>query len=211
MFIGLDVGMHADHSALVLAGAWSGNLIGVVDVKQFSLGTPFEELADDVASISRENRAKILVDASNNSAFVGVLAARLPQPPANHLVAATITGAATHASQPTPMPIMVGGLRAAVPRWTLSKPELIETIGAEMGANLLRFAHEGDWQTLRDELTSMERTVRASGSAAYSAPSGKHDDLVLALALAVFAARRFARPPTPPRRHGRPPSSLAWT
>lgn len=37
----------------------------------------------------------------------------------------------------------------------------------------------------------MERTVRQSGSVAYSAPTGKHDDLVVALDLGVFGLRRI--------------------
>jgi hypothetical protein len=121
--IGLDVGMHADHSALVLAGVWpmAAHAIGLVDIKQFPLGTPLEEVADEVATIARDNRAKVIVDASNNSAFVGVLAARLPKPAVNHLVAAAITGALSHAAQPAPMAIAIGGLRSAVSRWTLSK------------------------------------------------------------------------------------------
>ena len=199
--VGLDVGMHADHCALVLAGVWllAPPTIGIVDVKQFPLGTPLEEVADEVAQAVRENRAKAVVDSTNNSAFVGMLAARLPQPAVNHLVAAAITGALTHAAQPTPMLIAIGGVRSAVQRWTLSKSELIETIAAEMSGNSLRIARTGDWEVLQAELQAMERTVRASGSASYSAPPGKHDDLVMALSLAVFGCRRFGRPAL--RRH----------
>jgi hypothetical protein len=199
--IGLDVGMHADHCALVLAGVWplAPPTIGIVDVKQFPLGTPLEEVADEVAQAVRENRAKAVVDSTNNSAFVGMLAARLPQPAVNHLVAAAITGALTHAAQPTPTLIAIGGLRSAVQRWTLSKSELIETIAGEMSGNSLRIARAGDWEVLQAELQAMERTVRASGSASYSAPPGKHDDLVMALSLAIFGCRRFGRPAL--RRH----------
>jgi len=147
-----------------------------------------------VAQAVRENRAKAVVDSTNNSAFVGMLAARLPQPAVNHLVATAITGALTHAAQPTPMLIAIGGVRSAVQRWTLSKSELIETIAAEMSGNSLRIARMGDWEVLQAELQAMERTVRASGSASYSAPPGKHDDLVMALSLAVFGCSRFGRP-----------------
>jgi hypothetical protein len=199
--IGLDVGMHADHCALVVAGVWplAPPTIGIVDVKQFPLGTPLEEVAEEVAQAVRENQAKAVVDSTNNSAFVGMLAGRLPQPAVNHLVAAAITGALTHAAQPTPMLIAIGGLRSAVQRWTLSKSELIETIAAELGNNSLRIARIGDWEVLQAELQAMERTVRASGSASYSAPPGKHDDLVMALSLAVFGCRLLGRPAL--RRH----------
>jgi hypothetical protein len=175
------------------------------------LGIPLEEVADEVAQAVRENRAKAVVDSTNNSAFVGMLAARLPQPAVNHLVAAAITGALTHAAQPTPMLIAIAGVRSAVQRWTLSKSELIETIAAEMSGNSVRIARMGDWEVLQAELQAMERTVRASGSASYSAPPGKHDDLVMAMSLAVFGCRRFGQPAH--RRHvGKARVSAAgWT
>jgi hypothetical protein len=211
--VGLDVGMHADHSALVLAGVWpqAMNAIGVAYIKQLPLGLALEEVADAAALVAREARASIIVDATNNSAFVGVLAARLPQPAVNHLIAAAITNALSHAAQPQPMQIAVGGLRSAVRRWTLSKSELIESIAAELGANTLRMSKVGDWEVLQEELSAMERTVRASGSASYSAPAGKHDDLVMALSLAIFGCRRFGRP-TLPRSIARARVSAAgWT
>jgi hypothetical protein len=212
--IGLDVGMHADHCALVLAGVWplAPPTIGILDVKQFPLGTPLEEVTDEVAQAVRENRATAVVDSTNNSAFVGMLAARLPQPAVNHLVAAAITGALTHAAQPTPMLIAIGGLRSAVRRWTLSQSELVESVAAEMANASLRISRAGDWEILQAELQAMERTVRASGSASYSAPPGKHDDVAMALALAVFGARRLVAAPSARPRAGAPRiSPAAWT
>jgi hypothetical protein len=212
--VGLDVGIHADHSAFVLAGVWpqASDAIGVVDVQRFALGTPLEEVADAAAEVARVNRATVVFDATNNSAFAGVLGVRLPQPAANWLVAGAITTALSHAAQPTPMPIAIGGLRSAVRRWTLSKSELVEAIAAELGNNSLRIACVGDWEILRDELSTMERNVRASGSAFYSAPPGKHDDLVMALALCVFGCRRLGRQTAPHRRTPRQRiASAAWT
>jgi len=212
--VGLDVGMHADHSAFVLAGVWpqASDAIGVVDIKQFQLGTPLEFVADQVATVARDNRAMVVVDATNNSAFAGVLAARLPQPAVNWLVAAAITSALSHAAQPTPMPIAIGGLKSAVRRWTLSKSELVETIAAELGNNSLRITRIGDWEVLQQELSAVERNVRASGSAFYSAPPGKHDDLVMALALCAFGCRRLGRQAARRLRPARPRiSSAAWT
>ena len=83
------------------------------------------------------------------------------------------------------MPIAIGGLKSAVRRWTLSKGELVETIAAELGNNSLPIARIGDREVLQEELSTMERSVRASGSIFYSAPPGRHDDLVMALSLAV--------------------------
>jgi hypothetical protein len=74
--VGLDIGMHADHSALVLAGVWpqAADAIGVVDIKQFRLGTPLEDVADEAAKVSHDDRATVVFDSTNNSAFAGVLA-----------------------------------------------------------------------------------------------------------------------------------------
>ena len=57
----------------------------------------------------------------------------------------------------------------------------------------------------------MERSVRASGSAFYSAPPGKHDDLVMALSLAVFGCRRFGWPAHRRRLVRAPVRAAGWT
>ena len=102
-------------------------------------------------------------------------------------------------------------MRAAVPRWSLSKSELIETIAAEIDNGTLRIGKAGDWEKLRDELTAMEREVRKSGSVGYSAPTGKHDDMAMALALCVFGCRRFGSMSQVRHPQGPQISSAAWT
>ena len=207
-FLGLDVGLMQDHSALVLGayGRKRAMRSASSTSRQFPLGTALEDVADEAARLAREHTAGIVFDASNNSAFAGVLAARVPPPAVNWVTAAVITNASGHAAQPTPMPLALGGLRTAVRRWTLSKSELVETISAELGNRTLRIAKKGDWEILQDELQAMERTVRASGTATYSAPPGKHDDLVMALSsggVRVPAARQaHAVVPSPSRDAG---------
>jgi hypothetical protein len=68
------------------------------------------------------------------------------------------------------------------------------------------------WLT-RDELQTMEQEVRTSGSVAYGAPEGRHDDLVTGLALCVFGVRRLV---SPVRRSGSaqrsgPGNAAGWT
>ena len=67
----------------------------------------------------------------------------------------------------------------------------------ELDNRSLRIARTGDWELLRDELQAVEQTVRASGTVSYAAPEGQHDDLVLALSLCVFGARRLVAMPRP--------------
>lgn len=211
--LGLDLGFAQDHSALVLGGVWpqAGYAIGVIDVHQLPLGTPMNEVADQAIALARTRDARIVVDLTNNSAFAALLAARLGRNPANHMVAATITSADAHANAPTPMPISVGGMRAHVRRWSLSKAELIETIAAEIDNDTLRIAQTGDWAALQNELATLERIVRASGSVAYAAQLGKHDDLAIALGLCVFGCRRFATRSRVWRPRKERPSVAGWT
>ena len=208
---GLDIGLAQDHSALITAGAWQSgarSIIGVKGIKHM----PLDEVADFTAETARGLGARVVFDCSNNSAFASILAARFGSNPANVLVAGVITNAADHAAMPTPMMLSVGGLKSAIPRWTLSKRELIECVAAESDGGTLRTGKSGDWETLREELSSMERTVRASGSVAYSAPSGKHDDLIMALALAVFGLRRIGGAAMRRRERRREPFGVgAWT
>jgi hypothetical protein len=211
--LGLDLGFAQDHSALVVAGVWpgAGHAIGIVHIEQIPLGIPMNEVADMAAALARQHRAKTVVDLSNNSAFATLLAARLPSPQANYLVAGVITGADTHAATPQAMPVSIGAMRGAIPRWMLSKAQLVEDIGAEIDNGTLRMGQVGDWEKLRDELHGMERMARRSGTVCYSAGSGKHDDLVLALSLAVFGCRRVLAPPRIRRVRQGPVSWAAWS
>jgi hypothetical protein len=216
MCIGLDIGMAQDHSALIAAGAWRSaaqSVLGVFNIKQFKLGTPLDEVADATAEAARSLRCPVVFDASNNSAFASILAVRFGANPANSLIAGVITNAVDHASQPTSMILSLMGLRAAIPRWTLSKRELVESTAAEIDGGTLKIGRVGDWEALREELTAVERTVRQSGSIGYSAPAGKHDDLVMALSLAVFGLRRLGTASGGRRRVQKkePASALAWT
>jgi hypothetical protein len=216
--IGVDVAFATggDHSAMIVGGVWLENgrsVIGVIEIVQFPTGTTADELADTIASTARKyGNPRVVFDASNNSAFASILAARFPTNPSNYLVGAAITGAAEHAAQPTPFPVSLLGQKTIVPRWTLSKRELIESVSAELDNKSLKLGMVGDWEALRDEFAVMERVVNAAGTVRYSAPAGKKDDMILALSLCVFGLRRIG---APIRRVNRPrrerPGSLAWT
>jgi hypothetical protein len=215
--IGADLGFMVDHCAMVTAGVWGmpQRVIGVVDIRQYPLGTAFEAFADDLVTQNRKfPGAKIVCDLTNNSAMAGIVSSRLGRNPGQHFIAAILTNAATHALEPQAMPVNVGSLRAAVPRWSLSKAELIETVAAELSGKTLRLTKTGDAEKLRSELEHLEREVRRSGSVSFAAAQGHHDDLVCALGLAVFGCRRFgsARPRNirKPIGSGRMPAS-AWT
>jgi hypothetical protein len=74
---------------------------------------------------------------------------------------------------------------------TESKEQLVNELAAALDADKLRlFNHP----IIKDELRRFTYTLRSSGSYSYGAPEGHHDDVVFALALAVWAARHVHMP-----------------
>ncbi len=212
--IGLDIAALQDHSFLTAGGVWSVGgrpTIGVFQIKQWAQGTPLDAVAAEAAAYAKEYRAKILVDLSNNAAFASLLAGHFSNA-ADHICGASITQAAEHASIPTRLQLAVGGQHTAIPKWSLSKAQMMHELAAEIDNRTLRTSKVGDWQALAADMATFDQHMRASGSLSLGAQSGKHDDGVASLALLVFALRRLggvARRRVTPKRAGF--SSRAWT
>jgi len=76
-------------------------------------------------------------------------------------------------------------------RWHVAKTILISTLDAKLHIGELRFAAAlSGSAAMKDELQDFRRHVGAAGRATYSARQGKHDDLVLAVAIALWWASR---------------------
>ena len=76
-------------------------------------------------------------------------------------------------------------------RWHVSKSILISTVDALLHVGELRFAAAlGESETMKAELLDFRRHLGAAGRATYAARTGKHDDLVLAVAIAAWWLRR---------------------
>jgi hypothetical protein len=74
-------------------------------------------------------------------------------------------------------------------RWSVAKSLLISGVDARLHAGELRFAAElGEAHALHEELKDFRRHVTTAGRATYQARTGKHDDLVLAVAIALWWA-----------------------
>ncbi|MFL5011411.1 hypothetical protein [Rhizobium sp.] len=68
---------------------------------------------------------------------------------------------------------------------------LISTVDARLHVGELRFAAElTDAGALAEELKDFRRTVSAAGRASFNARQGKHDDLILSIAIALWWASR---------------------
>jgi len=75
-------------------------------------------------------------------------------------------------------------------RWHVPKTELIAALDAGLHTGELRFAEDLlASEALRAELIDFRRSVTAAGRATYAARVGRHDDLILAVSLAMWWSR----------------------
>lgn len=93
------------------------------------------------------------------------------------------------------MPITItGGDASTADARHIPKVNLIACLQVMLQNKVLRFADVPERETLVRELSTFEVKVSAAGRESYNAREGKHDDLVLSLALACYYAERCARP-----------------
>jgi hypothetical protein len=75
--------------------------------------------------------------------------------------------------------------------WHVAKGELVSVAQVALQRGKLNVAPAlPEARTLRDELTTFEVTLTENANATFSHRDGKHDDLVLATALALWGAKR---------------------
>lgn len=73
--------------------------------------------------------------------------------------------------------------------WNVPKGTLISALEARLHTEELKIAPQlTEAGVLADELKDFSRKVSESGRATYNARAGKHDDLILSICLALFAA-----------------------
>jgi hypothetical protein len=90
---------------------------------------------------------------------------------------------------PTRVSITAGSevTQAGRDRWHVSKSVLISQVDALLHVGELRFAAElTEAGAMRDELLDFRRHLPATGRATFAARTGRHDDLVLAVAIACW-------------------------
>ena len=75
---------------------------------------------------------------------------------------------------------------------------LIGGVDAGLHTGELKFADKlTEADAMKVEFLNFNRSLSAAGRATYQARSGQHDDLVLSVAIAVWAATREFGPPRP--------------
>ncbi len=91
--------------------------------------------------------------------------------------------------------------------WYVPKPELVGALVAALENDRLKIASGLRYAAaLVGELQSFRRQVTGAGRAAYGAETGAHDDLVVAVALAVWESARRSEDPRIPAHH----RDLVW-
>lgn len=174
--LGLDLGKNRDPTALALIESdLDDDIDRLRGLHRFKLGTPLTQLPallkPHLTAPPLAGRVRIAIDATGiGGAIVELFREQLPR---IDVYAVTITSGAS-----------VSGTRndPHVP-----KQDLIATTSVILEQGWLRIAKAmRETETLRDELLSFQQSTTEHGHDTFGAPSGQHDDLVIALSLALW-------------------------
>jgi hypothetical protein len=189
VFIGLDLGQKRDHSAIAVVEreekrlAWMPSVPECMRIRylqRIPLGTPYMKVVEQVSEIVRhpmlDGRSRLVADATGVGAPVVDLlkAAHLPC----SLTPVTITSGDRAHSQGD--------------HWHVPKRDLLTNLLVLLEAGQLRIPRKlGEAGALVRELSAVKMRHRPGGVMRMGADgSGEHDDLVMAVALACWKAKR---------------------
>jgi hypothetical protein len=176
--LGLDLGQAQDYSALVIVEQ-DEQRFNVPHIQRWPLGTSYPQIVADVtAMMLRPELAEcaLVVDATG----VGRPVVELFVAGECHPHGVMITGGSHATRDPD------------TGYWHVPKKELVSTVQVALQSSLLQIARAlPEAATLTEELLSFQVKITAAANEQYGEwRSGKHDDLVLALALALWYAPR---------------------
>ena len=179
MFIvGADIGQAQDPTALaVVETAGDGDEVRVRHLERLPLGTPYPQVvARIVATVAALPDAALVVDATGCG-----------RPVADQLRAAGLD----------PVAVTITAGKAATfdsGTWHVPKRELVRALVVAFEGDRLKIAADLRYaKALMGELQAYRRKITGAGRAAYGATAGAHDDLVIAVALAVWWAAHQGR------------------
>jgi hypothetical protein len=203
--IGLDLGKRQDYTALTVLGErekkgkvrtgekrasapyqWSFSEYWLQHLRRWQLGTKYSTIAEDVGELTRrrpfrETETTLVVDRGG----VGEAVFEQIEDEAGggpvELQGITITGGKSVT-------------RAGPGHLRVPKRDLVAALQVAVQNEEIRAASELElWPTLRSEMESFTAEITETGHDTYEARQGEHDDLVLALALPMWLARRRGR------------------
>lgn len=189
--IGLDLGQAADYTALAVI-EWTPDALKVRHLQRFPLGTVYPAIVDAVADLMTRlpEYPTLAVDATG----VGRPVVDLFRVKRLRLAAVTITGGDATTQEGV--------------NWRIPKRDLVGAVAVALQTNRLKIARDlPDAATLTRELLNFKVTIdpKTAHDSYSSWRESDHDDLVLAVALAVWSAERLGRRvpfpnPVTPRR-----------
>ena len=198
--VGVDLGQASDPTAVCVLHCYSERedpaepakfYYDVRHLQRMPLGMSYPAIVHDVAiTLDRpplRGIAELVIDETGDGRAVGDIFVQSGLKP----VRVTITAGLEEGQS---------GSR----RYTVPKSLLISTLDAKLHTGELRFAKDlREASAMESELKDFRRHVSEAGRYSFEARSGKHDDLVLATAIALWRAEKkkpmFGSPSSQPR------------
>lgn len=178
-YCGLDLGKQADPSALVVLdqleeGEYVRYECGYL--QRFPLGMSYPRIVDAVGWILQRkplaDDCQLVIDATG----VGVAVCDMFSEAGIPYIGITITGG-------------TGWHRESLRQWHVSKHLLVSTVQKYLSSEALGIRKQlPEAEVLRKELQDFRVKISKSANEIYEAREGAHDDLILGLACALFAA-----------------------
>jgi hypothetical protein len=182
-----DFGLTNDFSTAVVMGKWTDlgrPVFGVMHAERFPHGLSPTEVAQAVVRLAAEWRVQeIVADISNQQAHLELLAGASHIP----ICPLKITSRSQHALEPTIGHITVGGNKARVPIWMLSRTELIDGLYPFFEACTLRITEQGQGPMIVSELGGLNREITKAANVVWTCPSSGHDDMAISAAMGIWA------------------------
>jgi hypothetical protein len=179
----LDLGQANDPTALAVIEK-VGKEYQCSHLKRFKLGTTYTSIVEQVGTLMDtpplRGNAILIVDYTGVGRPVVDLLRHIPGRDFN-VKACTITSGGEE------------GHDISQQNWTVPKRDLVNGIQILLGNGTLKFAKSlKDVQALLNELMAFRVKITEAGNDTYNAREGAHDDLLLALALAVWWSTRHS-------------------
>jgi hypothetical protein len=184
---GLDLGQQNDRTALVILDAedppaWKDEdrFYRARHIQRFETGRPYTDMVGDVEALLQQaplrGRTSLVVDATGVGRAVTDLFGHIGR----RCVSVTITGGQSANKKGD--------------EWTVPKASLASTTQALLQTDRLRFSERvPTTDVLLQELKDFRVKITDGGHAKFEHREGKHDDLVLACALAAWYAEQGLR------------------
>ncbi len=175
--VGLDLGQAADYTAIAVV-EWTPDALKVRHLQRFQLGTVYPAIVDAVEGLM--GRLSGAPDLTVDATGVGRPVIDLMRTRGLRLNAVTITGGDTAAHE---------GMD-----WRIPKRDLVGGVAVTLQTGRLKIASSlPDAATLTRELLNFKVTIdpKTAHDSYSSWRESDHDDLVLAVALAVWSADTF--------------------